>query len=336
MPALPAPDDASIVTIPLTALVGREREAGEVTALLRDEGVRLLTLTGPGGVGKTRLALDVAANVAGSFPDGVRFVALAPVTDPGLVLPTIAQALGAREAGDEPLEARVRAFLRGRGLLLVLDNFEQVVEDAPVVAHLLAACPHLTVLVTSRVRLRLSGEHDYAVPPLGLAGRDDAPSVEEVAGAEAVRLFVARARAVRSDFALTEENAPAVAEICRRLDGLPLATELAAARVKVLPPSALLARLERRLPVLTGGGRDLPARQRTMRDTIAWSHHLLTPDEQRLFRRLAVFAGGFTLEAAEAIVPAEGEPPVDVLESLATLVDNSLVRVETGPRYSML
>ncbi len=262
------------------------------------------------------------------------------MTDPALVASTIASTLGMRDAGDEPLEARLKTFLRDEHLLLVLDNFEQVVEAAPVVADLLAACPALKVLVTSRVRLRVSGEHEHTVPPLEVAEQEEAASVEDVAGSGAVRLFVARARAVKADFALTPETASVVATICRRLDGLPLAIELAAARIKVLPPAALLARLEKRLPLLGGGGRDLPVRQQSMRDAIAWSYDLLSPKEQPLFRRLAVFVGGFTLEAAEAVVGGALDPGVDPFEAVASLVDTSLLRQENGPtgepRYRML
>ena len=335
--------------LPLTSLVGREREIAALVAALQGDA-RLVTLTGPGGVGKTRLALAVAAGVAAAFPDGVWYVGLDSIGTPGLVAPTIARVLGIREAGAEPIAARLESALRERHLLLLLDNFEQVVEAAPLVADLLAACPRLKVLVTSRARLRISGERERAVPPLDLAQPGGHVSFEDVARADAIRLFVERAQAAAGAFVLTPEHAPAVATICQRLDGLPLAIELAAARLKVLPPTALAARLERRLPVLTGGSRDAPARLRTMRDAIAWSYDLLTDDEQTGLRRLAVFVGGFTLEAAEAVTGRGVEEPwgregghlhsSTPLDLLAALVDKSLLRAEAvaagEPRYGML
>ena len=332
------------VPTPLTPLVGQARALAAVCAQIRASAVRLLTLTGPGGVGKTRLALEAAADLRNDFADGVCFVSLSVLTEPALVLPAVAQALGVRDAGDRPAADRVAAFLRGRDLLLVLDNFEQVAAAAPAVAGLLGACPRLKALVTSREPLHVSGEHELLVSPLDLPDRRDeaqAPlSPAMLAAFGAVELFVQRARAVNAEFALTDANGAAVAEICRRLDGLPLAIELAAARSKVLSPTALLVRLEKRLPLLTGGGRDLPARQRTMRDAVAWSHGLLAPAEWALFRRLAVFAGGCTPEAAAAVCSGSAASAVDALEGLASLVGKSLLRCEaseTGePRFAML
>jgi predicted ATPase/DNA-binding CsgD family transcriptional regulator len=321
--------------VPPTSFVGREREAEQISALLRQDDVRLVTLTGPGGVGKTRLALRVAEALAAEFADGAVFVPLAAVADPDLVTPTIAQALGLRDAGQRSPADRLADALRERRLLLVLDNFEHLLAAAPLVADLLARCPRLAVLATSRAPLRLAAEHVFPVPPLGVP--DEAGATAEVTGgSDAVRLFAARARAARPDFAMTDANAPAVAAIVRRLDGLPLAIELAAARLAALPPQALLARLDRRLALLTGGPRDAPDRQRTMRAAVAWSYDLLTPDEQALFRRLAVFAGGFTLDAAAAVA-GDG---VDVLDGVASLVAASLLQSVEGPegeaRYGML
>ncbi|MGH2614192.1 MAG: ATP-binding protein [Thermomicrobiales bacterium] len=319
----------------LTPLVGRERQVAAATALLRRADVRLVALVGPGGVGKTRLGLEVAAEVAAHFADGVTFVPLAAVHEPRLVGVTIAQALGVRETGERPLAETLAAALRPKHLLLILDNLEHVLDAAPLIADLLVACPTLHVLATSRVVLRLSGEHVFPVPPLEIPAAN-AAATAEVSAAPAVRLFVARAQAAHPDFTLTEENAAAVAAICHRLDGLPLAIELAAARIPALPPHALLARLERRLPLLTAGPRDAPARLRTMRDAIAWSYALLAPQEQAVFRRLAVFTGGCTMEAA-TVVAGDGE---DVLDGIAALIGSSLLRQEDGPggepRYLML
>jgi predicted ATPase/class 3 adenylate cyclase len=330
---------ATNLPFPATPLVGRAPELGTVTALLRRPEVRLITLTGPGGIGKTRLALQVAADLLDAFPQGAVFISLAPVREPELVLTTIAHALGVAEHSDRPLRADVQDYLRDKELLLVLDNFEQVVTAAPLVADLLASAQRLKVLATSRTPLRLRGEHEVPVPPLQLPDRDAPLPLEQLAQYEAVRLFSERARAVRPDFAVTTASAPAVAEICRRLDGLPLAIELAAVHSKIFSPPVLLARLERRLPILTEGPRDLPLRQQTLRNAIAWSYDLLTPPEQALFRRLAVFASGWTLETAQQVCATAGQDEAAILALLTSLVNQSLVRVgerQGHPRYELL
>ena len=324
---------------PLTPLIGRERELVAVCALLSRSEVRLVTLTGTGGVGKTRLALELAA-ASRDFADGICFVALASLTDPALVVSTIAQALGVREQGSQPRLHSLKDSLREKHLLLLLDNFEQVVLAAPLVSELLAAAPHLHVLVTSRTALHLSGEHEFVVPPLTLPDEHNLPSLDLLAEYEAVRLFIERARAVQFDFALTEDNAATVAAICCQLDGLPLAIELAARRSKLFSPQALLPRLKSRLKLLVGGAREKPVHQQTLRGTIAWSYELLEEDEKTLFRRLAVFAGGCTLEAVEAVCNAHADLGVDVLDIVARLVDKSMLRQETQadgePRLLML
>lgn len=320
---------------PLSPFLGRERDVAALIAALSQTTTRLLTVTGPGGAGKTRLALRVAAQLTSHFADGVAFVPLAAVTDASLVPSTVAQALGVRDHGGRQTGDRLVLALQDREVLLVLDNFEHVLSTATLVTDLLAACPALTILVTSRMTLGVSGEQRFPVLPLTLPELAATLTAAAARRADAVELFVVRAQAMHPTFTLTDDNAGAVADICRRLDGLPLAIELAAARAAVLPPHALLTRLERRLPLLTGGPRDAPRRLRTMRDAIAWSHDLLSIEEQVLFRRLAVFVGGCTLEAAEAVAGGG-----DVLEGIDSLVAGSLVHVEDDPhgdpRYVML
>ena len=334
--------DVRLNNLPIqpTPLLGREREVAEIADLLRHADVRLLTLTGTGGTGKTRLALQSAAELIDEFEDGVFLVALAPISDPELVASTVAGALSVSESAGRPLKEDLRDFLSIKELLLVLDNFEQVVDAAPLVGELLSGCPGLKVLATSRTLLRIYGEHEYAVRPLELPDPDHLPSIETLRQYEAIRFFTERARAANAHFSLTNENALAVAEICARLDGLPLAIELAAARIKLLSPQVMCSRLSNPLKFLTGGARDLPERQRTLRGAIAWSHALLDEGEQVLFARLSVFSDGCALEAVEAICDPVGDLFVDVLEGLSSLLDKSLLRqeemVEEEPRFVML
>ena len=320
----------------LTSFIGRRREVDEAKKALGE--TRLLTLTGPGGTGKTRLSLQVAAEAQDEHPDGTYFVALAPLTDASLVAPTIAQALGLREQPGRPAMEIILEHLRGHRVLLVLDNFEQVLDAADQVGELLGSSPDLRVVVTSREALHVQGEREYPVPTLGLPDPARLPPLEALSQYEAVALFIERARAVRPDFQITNENAPAVAEICARLDGLPLAIELAAARVKLLSPQAMLKRLENRLTLLAGGARDLPARQQTLRGAIAWSYDLLDEEERRFFARLSVFLGGFTLEAVDAVC-AEGLA-TDALDGVSSMVNKSLLRQTESPhgepRFFML
>ncbi len=338
--SLREPMPLSRLPVQLASFVGRQDELHRARTVLLRPGVRLLTMTGPPGTGKTRLAVELAAQVADAFADGVAFVSLAMLNDPEFVMGTIAQTLEVLvPVGATPLAA-VTAFLREREALLVLDNFEQVLPSALQVVELLGACPGLRVLVTSRAALRVRGEHELVVTPLPLPDPRLTPDIDTLLACASVALFVERAQAVRADFSLTDDNAGIVAEICVRLDGLPLAIELAAARSRLFAPPAMLARLERRLPMLTGGALDMPARQQRLHDTIAWSHELLGVAEKTVFRRLAVFVGGSRLDAIKPVCDPDGEVGLDVTEAIFSLVGQSLVYQREDPdgepRFGML
>ena len=341
-PARHAEPHPNNLPVPRTAFIGREHEAAALRQLLSRADVRLTTLTGPGGIGKTRLALQVASEIAGEFPGGVCFVPLSAVGDSGLIASTIAQALGVRETGNQSLQESLKEYMSvlDQPLLLLLDNFEHLVSGAPVIAQLLTTGPKLKVVVTSQAPLHVYGEHEFPVPPLVLPDLKSIPPLEVLSRLPAVALFMERAQAVKREFVLTKETAPTVAAICARLDGLPLAIELAAARIKLLSPSAMLARLESSLNLLTGGARDLPTRQQTLRSTVDWSYGLLNAPEQTLFRRLSVFTGGCTLESVEAVCDTKGDLGLDVLDGMASMVDKSLAQqveqVDAETRFLML
>lgn len=338
---MPHAESSTTIPVPPTRLVGRERDLDAVAALLTDGDTRLVTLSGPGGVGKTHLALELARRLDTHFADGVVFVPLAATRDPGLVLPSIAQSLGLREAPGQAVIEAIATHLSARGILVILDNLEQVLDAAPDIGVLIAATARPRFLATSRSPLRLRAEREYPVLPLDLPAPDATPSAETCRENAAVRLFVERAQARRPSFTLTDDNAPIIVELCRRLDGLPLAIELAAAMTPILSPPALLARMDRRLPLLVMGATDLPARQRTLRDAIAWSYDLLNESEQAVFRRLSVFARGASLDAVEAVIEAPG-----VLGTVSALVTKSLLmRIDRAdqpghqdeqPRFLML
>jgi predicted ATPase/transcriptional regulator with XRE-family HTH domain len=315
----------------LAPLIGREREGAAATNQLRHPKTRLLTLTGPPGIGKTRLGLHVAVGLVGHFADGVFFVDLAPVSDPDLVLPTVARTLGLQEAGDQPIARVLLGYVRGQRMLLLLDNFEQVLDAALAVVRLLEASPWLKVLVTSREALHVRGERRFPVPPLGLPDLQQLPALAELAGYPAVALFVERAQAVDPEFALTEENAADVAAVCIGLGGVPLAIELAAARARHLTPQAMRHALSSHLKLLTGGARDLPVRQQTISGAIAWSYNLLEETEQRLFRSLGVFVGGFTADALDGISAGSPDAPASTLDTLLSLSDKYLVQEDRPP-----
>jgi predicted ATPase/DNA-binding XRE family transcriptional regulator len=337
----PAPSERHSLPLPiqLTSFVGRRQQVEGIRTLLGREEVRLLTLTGPGGVGKTRLALQAAAEMRSVFPDGTAFVSLAQLGDPELVLSSIAAGVGLKEVGEQSILQTLTGRLRDKRLLLLLDNFEHLLDAAGVVPHLLVACPQITVLVTSRAVLHLAAEHEYLVPPLPVPSPRHFSELDALSSYDAVQLFVQRARAVQPGFTLTEGNAGAIAEICSKVDGLPLGIELVAARIRLFPPQALAGRLSNRLEMLTGGPSDVPTRQQTLRQTIDWSYSLLSPEEQSLFSRLSVFTGGWSLEAAQAVCADAENQQERVVTLMESLVSQSLLLVaeQAGePRFCML
>jgi len=338
-PPLLAPAEfAGNLPTPPTPIIGREQEVADLSRLLTADGARLVTLTGPGGTGKTRLCLEVGRSLRERFPHGVFFVDLAPITDPALVASTIAHTMGIREGGGRPAFENLKEYLADKQVFLLLDNLEQVVSAAPVVAGLLAATRHVALLATSRIPLQIRGEREYPVDTLQVPPARLTLSPEQLLDYEAVRFFVRQAQAARPSFTLADDNAAAVAGIYRRLDGLPLAMEIAAARVRLLPPAAILKRLDQSMKLLVGGAADLPTRQQTVRNAIDWSYTLLTPDEQTLFARLGVFVGGFTLASAEAVCNPDRR--LDVFAGVEALVRNSLLRqveaADDEPRFDML
>ena len=332
--------DAVLNNLPevATDFIGRKREVAEISALFLQQKARLVTLTGPGGAGKTRLCLEAAHRLLDDFIHGVFFVDLSPITDPALTASTITRSMGIREGGGRPPLDNLIDFLAGKEILLVLDNFEQIIAGATIVSQILTSSKTITILVTSRIALFLRGEREYPVLSLSMPGKGEPLGVEQLLEFEAVNLFIDRARAIQPSFELTLENAAAVLGICRRLDGLPLAIEIAAARIRILSPQAILNRLDRSLRLLVGGAADLPTRQQTLRSAIDWSYDLLGNEEKILFARLSVFGGGFTLESAEGVCNAKGE--FDILSGVETLVRNNLVRqvepVADQPRFDML
>jgi predicted ATPase len=342
----PNTEHAHTNNLPLqpTPLLGREKEIAAVCALLRQPEVRLVTLTGLGGVGKTRLGLEVATNLLDVLAGKVSFISLASIRNPDLVIPALAQQLGLKETGEQPLLEQLKTLLQDTSMLFVLDNFEQVVMAALKLSELLTACPHLKFLVTSRAALRVRDEHEFPVLSLALPDLTQLPTSEVLSQYTSVTPFLERVRSVKPNFQMTATNGRTIAEICVYLDGLPLAIELAAARMKLLSPQALLVRLNQRLAVLTGGARDVPARQQTLRNTITWSYDLLGAAEQQLFRRLSVFEGGWTLVAAEALYAAldgrRNDEAGELLDRMTSLLDNSLLyrmdSEEKEPRSAML